>query len=303
MRYTVRPSDTLSGIAQQFGTTWQELLKLNPGIEDPNLIRVGQVVEVSDGPASAGDPASAPQGDVYGSYPGDTANKPAIARWMGDCAEAWSLPPELPVMASLTEISYAWDPGNRNIRDAWGYLVAVDHDSLGLFQQRPRWWGCKREGQTNCTWEQRQKHIMDPPHALSEFLDAALDVKGQRVQDPDGNRHHCMNGDEGAYGMWCQAIQRSFDSYGNNYQSNLDRAKRLLSSPEAPRADRPPGSADPGTTGAAQTWQTNGWIEILVDNRLGYVRAGSEGSQSWRTKGWIEIDTVGQLRFRPPEQG
>lgn len=43
--YVVRAGDTLSGIAAQFGTTWQTLAALN-GIDDPRRIRVGQELQV-----------------------------------------------------------------------------------------------------------------------------------------------------------------------------------------------------------------------------------------------------------------
>lgn len=44
--YTVKPGDTLSKIAARYGTTWQNLQKLN-GLPNPNLIRVGQKLKVS----------------------------------------------------------------------------------------------------------------------------------------------------------------------------------------------------------------------------------------------------------------
>ncbi len=43
--YTVQPGDTLSGIAARFGTTWQELQRLN-GIPDANRIFPGQVLKI-----------------------------------------------------------------------------------------------------------------------------------------------------------------------------------------------------------------------------------------------------------------
>ena len=43
--YTVRGGDTLSGIAGEFGTTWQVLAELNK-IDDPSRLRVGQVLEL-----------------------------------------------------------------------------------------------------------------------------------------------------------------------------------------------------------------------------------------------------------------
>jgi LysM repeat protein len=43
--YKVRSGDTLSGIAGEFGTTWQVLAELN-GIDDPGKLRVGQVLQL-----------------------------------------------------------------------------------------------------------------------------------------------------------------------------------------------------------------------------------------------------------------
>ena len=44
--YTIKPGDTLSGIAAKFGTTWQWLAEVN-GIENPNLIYPGNSIRVS----------------------------------------------------------------------------------------------------------------------------------------------------------------------------------------------------------------------------------------------------------------
>ncbi len=43
--YTVKSGDTLSGIADEFGTTWQEIAKLNK-LENPGRLRVGQVLQL-----------------------------------------------------------------------------------------------------------------------------------------------------------------------------------------------------------------------------------------------------------------
>ena len=45
MSYTVVQGDTLSGIAKRFGTTYQELAKIN-GISNPNVINIGQIIKV-----------------------------------------------------------------------------------------------------------------------------------------------------------------------------------------------------------------------------------------------------------------
>lgn len=43
--YTVKSGDTLSGIAKKYGTTYQQLAKIN-GISNPNVIYVGQRIKV-----------------------------------------------------------------------------------------------------------------------------------------------------------------------------------------------------------------------------------------------------------------
>ena len=67
--YTVQIGDTLSGIASRFGTTYQVLAALN-GIPNPDLIRVGQVLQLTGiAPAT---PASAASESTYTVRAGDT---------------------------------------------------------------------------------------------------------------------------------------------------------------------------------------------------------------------------------------
>jgi lysozyme len=68
--YTVVAGDTLSGIAARTGTTWQELARRN-AISNPDLIRVGQVIQVP-GNGNSGGP-------MYRIQPGDTLSALAIA--------------------------------------------------------------------------------------------------------------------------------------------------------------------------------------------------------------------------------
>ena len=46
--YTVKKGDTLSSIAKQYGTTYQDIAKAN-NIDDPNIIREGQVLKIGEG--------------------------------------------------------------------------------------------------------------------------------------------------------------------------------------------------------------------------------------------------------------
>lgn len=62
--YTVKPGDTLSGIAAKYGTTWQALQQIN-GIADANKIYPGQVLRVTGS-------AAAPSAKTYTVKSGDT---------------------------------------------------------------------------------------------------------------------------------------------------------------------------------------------------------------------------------------
>jgi LysM repeat protein len=44
--YTVKSGDTLTAIARKYGTTVEALLKANPQIKNPDLIRVGEVIKI-----------------------------------------------------------------------------------------------------------------------------------------------------------------------------------------------------------------------------------------------------------------
>jgi hypothetical protein len=153
-------------------------------------------------------------------YPGDIASKPAIAKWMAKCAKDRGLPPELPVMCSLVESGagsgFAWNERMRNVRDAIGFSSAVDFDSLGFFQQRPLFWGCRREN-GRCTLQQRLENIIYPPHAITEFLDEAEAVK---------SRVGFSNDNPSRFGEWIQAVQRS--AFPERYQTQLPVARNLI---------------------------------------------------------------------------
>ena len=57
--YTVKKGDTLSAIAKQYGTTYQEIAKAN-GISNPNLIHVGQTLNIGGGNEASKPTTTAP---------------------------------------------------------------------------------------------------------------------------------------------------------------------------------------------------------------------------------------------------
>lgn len=66
--YTVQSGDTLSGIAQRFGTNYQTLAAMN-GIPNPDRINAGQVIQVPGGGVAA------PQAQTYTVADGDNLTK------------------------------------------------------------------------------------------------------------------------------------------------------------------------------------------------------------------------------------
>lgn len=77
MRYIVQPGDTLFSIARRFGTTVNNILRVNPQITNPDLIFVGQIITVPTGVP----PVPPPGATRYVVQPGDTLS--AIARRFG----------------------------------------------------------------------------------------------------------------------------------------------------------------------------------------------------------------------------
>lgn len=56
-KHLITPGETLSGIAKSYGTTWQELQKLNPKITNPDVIRAGDTLNVPGGVKPTNAPA------------------------------------------------------------------------------------------------------------------------------------------------------------------------------------------------------------------------------------------------------
>lgn len=77
--YTVKKGDTLSAIAKQYGTTYQDIAKAN-GISNPNVIQVGQVLKIgnddSSSTSSGGSSSATPVEPKYPAYtPSETVTQ------------------------------------------------------------------------------------------------------------------------------------------------------------------------------------------------------------------------------------
>jgi hypothetical protein len=142
-------------------------------------------------------------------YPGDTAEKARIARWMARAAASRGLPHELPVMAALTE------SGLQNLHGSSfsGYFGMSRSLNRGDYRGFPR----------------------SPDLQVRWFTDTAMVVRQRRVAEgrPDPAQ------DPAAYGSWIADVERPARQYRSRYQTRLAEAHELIADKCAP-----PESAD-----------------------------------------------------------
>jgi hypothetical protein len=143
-------------------------------------------------------------------FPGNCASPKETAKWLASVAEdEFGLPGILPVMTVAVELTTALT-SEGCLDDIPGYLSAVDHASLGLFQQQPPWWGTPEE-------------IVDPDHAVRAFCREAAKYK-------DWN-WNTLSADE--LGRWCAMVQNPREDLRDLYaQKGYPLAKALLEEEE-----------------------------------------------------------------------
>jgi cell wall-associated NlpC family hydrolase len=129
-------------------------------------------------------------------YPGDQATPQQIAAWMGARAQQAGLPPELPVMAALTE------SGLHNLN--YG-----DRDSVGFFQMRLGIWN---EG----PYAGYPDH---PDLQLQWFIDHAVAARSQAPALADS---------PSTWGEWVANVEQPAAQYRYRYQLQLATAQDLL---------------------------------------------------------------------------
>ena len=94
--YTVQAGDTLTAIAQRFNTTVNTLLQLNPQITNPNLIYIGQTINLPGG--TGGDPPPPPP--TSGLEVGGQTQTLAHAQRMSEIGMKW------------VKLQYKWQAGD-----------------------------------------------------------------------------------------------------------------------------------------------------------------------------------------------
>jgi hypothetical protein len=151
--------------------------------------RDADVAGLADGAAALDDSAGA-------AYPGDDASQEQLASWMAAAARRAGIPPELPVMAALTE------SGLRNVR--YG-----DRDSMGFFQMRTSIWNRGEYA----------GYVDRPELQMSWFIRQAHAV---REANPDLYRGAAN------FGNWVADIERPAEQYRGRYQLQLERARELI---------------------------------------------------------------------------
>jgi cell wall-associated NlpC family hydrolase len=149
-------------------------------------------------------------------YPGNDASPRQIAAWMGAHAARVGLPPELPVMAALTE------SGLRNV--AYG-----DRDSVGFFQMR--------QG----IWDQGPYagYLHRPGRQIKWFIEHALAARAADpavAQSPD------------TWGEWIANVEHPAAQYRFRYQLQLGTAQELLRGVDFARLQH---AGQPGRVGEA----------------------------------------------------
>lgn len=131
-------------------------------------------------------------------YPGDSAPKERIARWMARRSAERGMPHELPVMAAIAE------SGLRNLRgDSYHGFFGM-HDSLNRGEYR----GFPRNPELQLNW----------------FLDTAAIVRQRRVAEmrPDPAAH------QSSFGSWIADVERPAPENRSGYQPHLDEARELV---------------------------------------------------------------------------
>jgi cell wall-associated NlpC family hydrolase len=136
--YTVRPGDTLSSIAERFGTSVTQLAEIN-GIANPNLIFAGQVLRLSGAPVTT-------RATVTSSAPVTSKAAPSPSRPVSSAPS--TSPAAVAVQVALAQVGkpYVWGGAGPNYFDCSGLVmyawaragVALPHYSVAQYEDTER---------------------------------------------------------------------------------------------------------------------------------------------------------------------
>lgn len=141
--YTIKKGDTLSAIAKKYGISLQELLKANPQIKNPNLIKVGQVIKIpgkeEENPQFDGSDIALAT-DIQTSF--DQANFEAFADWRvrlslapgADYLYAGKNPGILQPLRSTQGVVFPYTPAIQVNYQANYNGIDVTHSNYKVFQ-------------------------------------------------------------------------------------------------------------------------------------------------------------------------
>jgi hypothetical protein len=120
---------------------------------------------------------------------------------MAAAAQKAGLPPQLPIMAALTE------SGLHN-------LGGGDRDSVGFFQMRVGIWNQGAYA----------GYPQNPDLQLKWFIDQALAIKAQRL----ARGETAFQTDPNQWGNWIADVERPQENLRDRYQTHLAAANQLL---------------------------------------------------------------------------
>lgn len=129
-------------------------------------------------------------------YPGNSAGKKAIARWMGARAEAAGLPPELPVMAALAESQMRFN------------AIGDSGSAVGYFQIHP---------------DRAKDDGFDPNDRTS----AEMQIRWF-IQEANQRKAKWASKGPESYHKWIQDIEVSGNPSGSQYAAQYTTARKLL---------------------------------------------------------------------------
>jgi LysM repeat protein len=123
--YTVRSGDTMSGIASRFGVSLGALEHANPQVRNPNVISIGERLNIPGHTGNVGGPA--PVTHVGGT----------VGQWISQAQSilaAHGVPYSKMNAADIALIIQHESGGNPNAQNNWDSNAAAGHPSIGLMQ-------------------------------------------------------------------------------------------------------------------------------------------------------------------------